>query len=80
MSLLRKHDGKKSGNFSINLTGVDDIGKIESNPCLGGVSCFSGMSSRIISDAPVIQQEVVGTARAAGCCEIIVLAESLLEQ
>ncbi len=80
MSLSQERDGKKSGNFSFNLTGVDDIGKIESNPCLGGVNCFSGMSSRIISDAPVIQQEVVGTAQAANRCEFILLAESLLEQ
>jgi hypothetical protein len=51
----RKRYGKKSGNFSFNLTGVDEISKINSNPCLGGVNRFSGMSSRVISNVSVNQ-------------------------
>ena len=57
--------GKKNGGFSLNLTGVSQIGKIKPNPCLGGVNCLSGMSSRIISHVPVTKQEVVVTAEAA---------------
>jgi hypothetical protein len=73
--------GKKSGNFIFNLTGVRQISKIKLNPCLGGVNCLSGMSSRIFSDATVTKQEVVATAEAACCCTLcLALAESLLER